>query len=895
MRPLKGSDPREIGSYRILAELGSGGMGRVLLGAGPDGRLAAVKVVHAQFMDDPGFRARFRREVEASRKVSGAYTAAVIDADSDAPSPWLASSFVQGPSLFEVVETVGGLPEDAVLRLAAGLATSLIAIHRARLVHRDLKPSNVLLADDGPRVIDFGIARATDSPDTGRLTRTGWLVGSPGFMSPEQAQGLPVSAASDVFSLGAVLVVACTGRDPFAGSAALQIMYNVVHTEPDLCAIPQAIRPVIEACLAKTPTARPTPADLLRAIGTVDPSTRPWPEAVHRLISRQRAELTQLLGETGEPLHQSGSFVPTTLVATDKGHDRTASDADSGQESPFDRAIRIARSIDDPEQRTGALLRIAQAVPDRAAALLIGDMDRDGQEGLLVALAGLLMDKAPQRALQAIDRLLQIPLDAEPELEEIMMLAHLAARVGQASPVHAVALITHREHHLPPRAPDRAAALAALAKAAATVDPELARQLISGAEEIARTLHPDRGTASEVPRAMGIIIKAAWAADPQCATRLADLAERSALNITEDGYGKARAWALLHIATAVAEADLHRAKRLIAMMSYRPVRGKAWGYIIREAVATHRADVPDLLDAAEASVLTRAETRVHESADTGRGTLWQRLRDAFNGPGATAEGDVDVDAGAWDYWDYLADVAVAAAPFDPSHAESLARRMTEGDKRVKTLIEMAKAVSEARPALARQWFYDAHQAALGLSADPILMVSLAAAATTTAPKLAKQVAERIAGLDDTAVAGLSQSELVQLASCVAAVDPDRAVRLIDLAEARERHSSSVARLDDIVWRAIANALIVSAAAWVRSDPKRSELMLHRVQQAALSIESAALKTWIEWSPLAAALVAQAPDRAEEFVSTLTDDALRAGAVVAVAVATLKADTAAAHT
>ncbi|WP_262366448.1 serine/threonine-protein kinase, partial [Streptomyces sp. WAC05950] len=198
---------------------------RVLLAAGPDGRLVAVKQVLAHFADDEGFRARFRREVTASRKVSGAYTAAVIDADPDAPTPWLASVFVAGPSLGAVVKAVGVLPEDVVRRLAAGLTSALAEIHRAGLVHRDLKPDNVLLAEDGVRVIDLGIARATEGEpegDTG-LTRTGFVVGSPAYMSPEQAEGHPLTPASDVFSLGSVLVMALTGRSPAGTGTALYV------------------------------------------------------------------------------------------------------------------------------------------------------------------------------------------------------------------------------------------------------------------------------------------------------------------------------------------------------------------------------------------------------------------------------------------------------------------------------------------------------------------------------------------------------------------------------------------------------------------------------------------------------------------------------------------------
>ncbi|TCO43792.1 serine/threonine-protein kinase [Actinocrispum wychmicini] len=300
MQLLGASDGRVVGQYRILAELGRGGMGQVLLGSGPDGRLVALKQVNEQLTADNGFRVRFRHEVAASRMVSGAYTAAVVDADPDAATPWLASVFVPGPSLLEAVSAAGPLPEDAMLRLAAGLACALAEVHRVGLVHRDLKPSNVLLAADGPRVIDFGIARAVDSDESSELTRTGWLVGSPGFMSPEQAEGRELTSASDMFSLGAVLVMAATGHGPFSGPSAVRILYQIVHAEPKLAGIPQRLRPIIERCLAKNPTDRPTPVQLLESIGKLAPSTRPWPAAVHDLITRQCAEVARLLDVTSE-------------------------------------------------------------------------------------------------------------------------------------------------------------------------------------------------------------------------------------------------------------------------------------------------------------------------------------------------------------------------------------------------------------------------------------------------------------------------------------------------------------------------------------------------------------------------------------------------------------------
>ncbi|MEU9302881.1 serine/threonine-protein kinase [Streptomyces sp. NPDC048269] len=282
-----------IGPFRTVSVLGQGGMGRVVLGVAPDGRHVAVKQVHADLAEDEGFRARFRREVDASRRVAGGYTAAVIDADPDAERPWLASQFVPGPSLGQALDAAGPLPEEAVRRLAAGLAHALADVHRAGLIHRDLKPSNVLLAEDGVRVIDFGIVRAVG--DQTRITHDGSLIGSPSFMSPEQVLGQELTPASDVFSLGATLVMACTGKAPFAGSSVPRILHEVVHAEPDLSGVPPGLRGIIALCLAKDPADRPSPGELLSTVGGLTPSARPWPKAVNTLIDEQTVTMGGLL------------------------------------------------------------------------------------------------------------------------------------------------------------------------------------------------------------------------------------------------------------------------------------------------------------------------------------------------------------------------------------------------------------------------------------------------------------------------------------------------------------------------------------------------------------------------------------------------------------------------
>ncbi|MFB8169434.1 protein kinase [Kitasatospora purpeofusca] len=293
MKPLSATDPREVGPYRLLARLGGGGMGRVFLGRSPGGLTVAVKLVRPELAEDPRFRRRFAQEIEAARRVGGFYTAQVVDADAEADPPWMVTSYIPGPSLGEVVARHGALPVATVAVLGAGLAEGLAAIHACSLVHRDLKPGNVVLAEDGPRVIDFGIARALDA--TSGLTGT-TVIGTPGFMSPEQILRNPATPASDVFSLGAVLAHAATGRPPFGEGPTEAVVYHVVHEEPDLAGLPPALAPLVWSCLAKDPKQRPGVAEVLTrcAAASAAPATVWLPPDVTAMIDEQVRRTSEL-------------------------------------------------------------------------------------------------------------------------------------------------------------------------------------------------------------------------------------------------------------------------------------------------------------------------------------------------------------------------------------------------------------------------------------------------------------------------------------------------------------------------------------------------------------------------------------------------------------------------
>ncbi|MER5928965.1 serine/threonine-protein kinase [Streptomyces sp. NPDC002054] len=330
---LSADDPYEIGGYRLHARLGSGGMGVVYLAYTPGGRPIALKAVRREFAADPEFRERFAQEVASARRIHGLFTAQVVDSGVDDRMPWLATAYVPGPSLQEVVQRHGPLPVRTVLLLVAGIAEALQAIHRAGVVHRDLKPANVLVAGDGPRVIDFGIARAADAA---ALTGTGLRIGTAAFMAPEQALGRQVTPATDVFALGTLAGYVAGGVPPFGDGPEAGALYRVVHEHPDLSHVPRDLHDLISWCLAKRPEDRPTSVELIASV-RAHPVVGPRPEFTEGWLPRPVREEVGGVGRpapehlqptratTGHPGPEggapagAGSHAPTALAGAGPG------------------------------------------------------------------------------------------------------------------------------------------------------------------------------------------------------------------------------------------------------------------------------------------------------------------------------------------------------------------------------------------------------------------------------------------------------------------------------------------------------------------------------------------------------------------------------------------------
>ena len=311
MRPLTTGDPRELGPYRLSALLGAGGMGRVYLGTAPDGTAAAVKAVRAEYAYDPGFRERFARELDLARQVRGDFTPRVLDADPAGTPPWMATEYVAGPTLHDLVRQAGPLPEDAARFLARGIAAALARVHGQGIVHHDLKPGNVMASPAGPQVIDFGVARALEQ-DRGDEEPT--AAGTPGYMAPEQVEGAATTAATDVFALGGVLVYALTGTGPFSDGHPAAVLYRITHQEPALDGVPEGLRGLIADCLSREPGARPTAARILQQLGgAVHPAehARAWlPERAAALVDAAAEETRQDTARPGAPARRPAGEAP---------------------------------------------------------------------------------------------------------------------------------------------------------------------------------------------------------------------------------------------------------------------------------------------------------------------------------------------------------------------------------------------------------------------------------------------------------------------------------------------------------------------------------------------------------------------------------------------------------
>lgn len=317
--PLESDDPEQIGEYRLRARLGVGGMGRVYLAFTAGGHPVAVKVVRPEYAEDEEFRRRFRIEVAAARQVkSPLYTAPVVGADTEARLPWLATTYIPGPSLRQAVTEHGPLPLPTVFRLLAGVAEGLTAIHTEKLIHRDLKPANVLLAADGPRVIDFGIAHAADATT---ITSTHLRVGTPAFMAPEQIRGHPASPATDVFALGNLAVYAATGRTAFGEGNPQAMFYRVINEDPDLDACPKELRDIVQRCLAKDPQRRPPVAEIMHYARrqtegqTINLAASWLPKPVAQtLLDYQTATSTTTAPDTANQDHTPPTDTPPTAT-----------------------------------------------------------------------------------------------------------------------------------------------------------------------------------------------------------------------------------------------------------------------------------------------------------------------------------------------------------------------------------------------------------------------------------------------------------------------------------------------------------------------------------------------------------------------------------------------------
>jgi hypothetical protein len=737
-------------------------MGEVFFGRSRAGRPVAVKLIYPVFANDAGFRRRFRLEVEAGRKVGGFHAAQVVDADPDAERPWMVTAFVAGPSLEQMLNEGRALPLDSVRVLGAGVAEALGAIHAAGLIHRDLKPSNILLAEDGPHVIDFGVARAIDA--SGVTARSG----TAGFMAPEVLMGEPLTGACDVFALGMVLAYAA-GVRPFGVGPPEAIAYRVVHEEPDLSGLDPQIRDVVAACLAKEPSRRPAPAKILELLADADLPGQWLPPPLQTLVTTYNppgkptavaatdlARAVRLLEEAEQiaralPLDEQ-AMAPEDRAAAIPGPPpppASSSARGRGLDDEYDRALPLA------VQRARALVHVA-AVAARSDPALAGQLlddalhpnwaERTGTAGyhhIVEALVwhsasefGMLLARIdPSTATRLVADIEKIPpvVRARHHREFLDDVAPFIAKVAEV--VADVDVGRAQELVWPMGAPARDMALAKVAMVAARTDPARAGPIAfavtgrpgqtPGQERWQREAPPPMPSMLDDPnqaiywkvRALAEIAIVVARADPDRSVRLSDEAERFARPIAD--HGTVRDTAPGSAEAAAAQADPAQADPA-------------------------QAD-PAQADPAQAGpLLTEAEQ-------------WAR---------AISKSDMQSMA--------LASVKAAAAQIDPDHAEQLladaeqyARAISSAPARLETLGEVALAAARANPVQAEQVI-----GSLPAHAPERAEVAMVAALTDPA------CGERIA-------AGSASSYLQALVRAVVAVraDPANAGPLLEQAVA----------------------------------------------------------------------------------------------------------------
>jgi serine/threonine protein kinase len=683
MDPLRPEDPRQVGDYVLTGRLGSGGMGEVFFGQSRAGRPVAVKVIYPVLANDAQFRQRFRLEVEAGRKVGGFHAAQVVDADPDAERPWLVTGYIAGPSLERVLSEHQALPLDRVRVLGAGVAEALGAIHAAGLIHRDLKPSNILLADDGPHVIDFGIARAIDASSfTGRS-------GTAGYMASEVLLGQPLTPACDVFALGVVLAVA-TGIQPFGDGPSEAIAYRIVYEEPDLSGLDPQIRDLVAACLAKEPSERPTPATILEYLASPDPSAR-WPPPPAQTMS------------TADPPPPK----PTAVASADLDH--------------------AARLLEEAEQ-------IARTIPLDEQAL--------APEDCAAAIPGLPPPPASSSA-RTRGRDYEYDCALALAIQRARALVHVATVAARLDTAHAARLLEDALHPNWNQPTQGTAGYNHILEALvwhcpaefglllARIDPPSAKRLVADIEKLSpviRALH-HREFLDDVAPFIAKLAEVAACGDIAGAEEL----------VWPMGV-PARDMALAKVAMVAARTDSVRAGQIALAIAGKPSSTPAEGKWQREAPPP-----PSMLGDPMQAIYwkVRALTEIAIVMARAHPDRSARLLDDAErvsrpiGPQGTVRDGAPTKAEA-----AAAQIDPGQAGQLLTEAEQYARAINQGDLQAMALTSVKAAAAQIRPAQAGELLTEAEQYAHAISGAPARLEALgdvALAAARTHPALAEQV------------------------------------------------------------------------------------------------------------------------------------------------------------